>query len=143
MNDFERFPFTPVARLRGDPLLRPLLPITLSRSDLSIRVSGLLDTGADVNVLPYVMGIQLGLVWENQPVVPRMSGNLARFEARGVLLNGTVGRFAPAQLAFAWVQLDDLPLIFGQLNFFAMFDVCFLQSSSLIEVRPKTTDNQT
>ena len=31
-----------------------------------LAVVGLLDTGSTVNILPYPLGLQLGLVWEQQ-----------------------------------------------------------------------------
>ncbi len=40
------------------------VPIILSRSGLSQNLVGLLDTGASVNVLPYEVGLDLGLTWE-------------------------------------------------------------------------------
>jgi hypothetical protein len=41
----------------GETALRPILPVTLSYSSMLIEVGGLLDTGEDVNVLPYRPGI--------------------------------------------------------------------------------------
>ncbi|WP_152540390.1 hypothetical protein [Aphanizomenon flos-aquae] len=42
-----------------------------------MNVSGLLDTGSSVNVLPYEMGLALGAVWENQRLSLPLGGNLA------------------------------------------------------------------
>jgi hypothetical protein len=44
----------------------PRLPLTLSLNHQSLTTEGLLDTGASVNVLPYEIGQELGLVWEEQ-----------------------------------------------------------------------------
>ncbi len=46
--------------------LMPFLPMTLSHNSREIDVSGLLDTGAAVNVLPFSVGQQLGFVWDNE-----------------------------------------------------------------------------
>jgi hypothetical protein len=40
-----------------------MLPLTLV-STRSVPVLGLLDTGAAVNVLPYAVGVNLGLNWD-------------------------------------------------------------------------------
>lgn len=104
----------------------------------STRVWGLLDTGSAVNVLPYTVGLQLGLVWEQQTTVVYLTGNLARLPARAVILSGQVEPFPPVQLAFAWSQSEEAPVILGQVNFFAEFDVCFYGSQSAFEVKPKS-----
>jgi hypothetical protein len=44
----------------------PYLPLTLSLDGQFLNTEGLLDTGASVNVLPYELGLQLGLVWEDE-----------------------------------------------------------------------------
>lgn len=40
--------------------------MTLRYRGRSITANALLDTGAIVNVIPYELGIQLGIVWEEQ-----------------------------------------------------------------------------
>ncbi|MDB9509875.1 retroviral-like aspartic protease [Kamptonema animale CS-326] len=115
----------------------PYLPIKLSYRSQSIEVMGLLDTGASMNVLPYEIGLQLGAVWEEQTFIISLSGNLVNIEARALLLSGTVSRFAPVNLAFAWTRQRNMPLILGRLNFLAEFDVCFYVSELGFEIAPK------
>ena len=116
----------------------PLLPLTLSKGKQEVRVSGLVDTGAATNVLPYSLGEELGFVWAQQRVSLVLSGNLARLPARGIVVTAKVDSFAPVRLAFAWVQTDDIRLLLGQANFFHEFDACFFRSRSEFEIRPKT-----
>jgi len=54
----------------------PHLPLTLSYNGHSLKVEGLLDTGASVNVLPYEIGTQLGFIWENETLSVILAGNL-------------------------------------------------------------------
>lgn len=115
----------------------PYLPLTLTHRNTSLKASGLLDTGSTVNVLPYEVGRQLNAVWEQQRTVVRLAGNLARFEARAILLTATVGSFGPVPLAFAWARTNDVPLILGQVNFFLEFDACFFRGRGFFEIRPK------
>ncbi|WP_223257481.1 hypothetical protein [Phormidesmis priestleyi] len=117
----------------------PYLPLTLTYRDQSINVSGLLDRGSSVNVLPYEMGLRLGAVWERQRLSVPLGGNLARFEARALVLTANVERFSPTELAFAWTQDKNAPLILGQMNFFLAFDVCFYRAESAFEISPKLT----
>jgi xanthosine utilization system XapX-like protein len=112
----------------------PRIPIALSHADLSIPVHALLDTGSTVNLLPYDIGLQLGVVWEEQTVRLPLAGNLAKVEARGLFLHVQIGNFERVRLAFAWAQVSQVPLILGQTNFFREFDVCFQRSRHTIEI---------
>ncbi len=100
---------------------------------------GLLDTGAMINVLPYRLGLELGAVWAQQTASLQLTGNLAQFEARVLAVSATVGAFAPVQLAFAWTQAENVPLLLGQVNFFMEFDVCFYRSQLAFDISPKNS----
>ena len=137
MQNTERFAYTAGSSALGEASLLPLLPVTLEYQQRSVAVSGLLDTGATVNVLPYSIGVQLGAVWEEQTIPVQLSGNLAHTEARALMISATVGRFALVRLVFAWTRAEDVPLILGQVNFFMEFDVCFYRSQQAFELQPK------
>ncbi len=130
-----QFPF--VDHGLGDAARLPMLPLELSFGATSISVSGLVDSGSTINVLPFDLGIQLGAVWEQQTIPVRLTGNLASAEARVLIVTARVGEFAPVKLAFAWTKLDSVPVILGQINFFLEFDVCLFRSRGVFEVRPK------
>jgi len=133
----EQYPFIPMDPSLGGASLLPYLPISLAFGEQTLSVSGLLDTAASVNVLPYEVGLQLGAVWEEQTTAVQLTGNLARQEARVLVVTGTVAKFAPVRLAFAWSRNTEVPVILGQVNFFLEFDVCFFRSRPLFEVKPK------
>lgn len=63
-------------------------------------------------------------------------GNLSPVAARGLVVQAKVAQFRTVDLAFAWVQTDDVPVLLGQMNFFREFDVCFYRSELAFEVRP-------
>lgn len=115
----------------------PYLPINLSHQNRLVTVTGLLDTGSTVNVLPYQVGVQLGLIWEQQTTAVRLTGNLAKLPAKGVIVTGQLESFAPVELAFAWTQAEGMSVILGQVNFFMEFDVCFFGSQAELEIKPK------
>ncbi|PSB51820.1 hypothetical protein C7B67_09480 [filamentous cyanobacterium Phorm 6] len=137
MLNAERYPFIERRNDSGETITAPYLPITLTYQNRSLQVSGLLDTGASVNVLPYEIGLQLGAIWEEQTISVLLTGNLARFLARGLIVSAQVGQFAPVHLVFAWTQANNVPLILGRQNFFSEFDVCFYGSQLAFEVCPK------
>lgn len=140
MVDARRFPYKIIDSNLGVVDRMPYLPLTLSFNGQPLNVEGLLDTGASVNVLPYELGMQLGLIWENEALSVLLTGNLARFEARAVVVVAQVSSFPTVDLAFAWTQAPNVPLILGQANFFFEFDVCFFRALAEFEVRPKQVE---
>lgn len=137
MLNAQRFPFVEKYDNFGVPNSVPYLPLTLTYRSNSLNVLGLLDTGASVSVLPYEIGQELGIIWEQQTLSIPLAGNLAPVEARGVLVSAKVGQFAPVNLVFAWAESNEVPLLLGRLNFFSEFDVCFYGSQLAFEVCPK------
>jgi len=133
----QRFSFTEGYDTFGVPDALPKLPLTLTYRNSSVDVSGLLDTGASVNVLPYSVGIQLGAIWEEQTTSVILAGNLAPVEARGLLVSAQIGSFEPVRLVFAWCLSDDVPLLLGRMNFFLEFDVCFYRADLAFEVHSR------
>ena len=139
MIESQSFPFLEAKDNYGDVDVVPSLPLTLTYGQSSIAVSGLLDTGASVNVLPYSVGRDLGAIWEEQNFSVQLAGNLATVEAKGLVMSAQIGDFQPVTLVFAWSQTDDVPILLGRMNFFLEFDVCFYRSRSLFELRPKSS----
>ncbi|MCG6136911.1 MAG: hypothetical protein MET45_20120 [Nostoc sp. LLA-1] len=137
MPKVEQFPFVNADKTLGEAGFRPQMPITLTNQQCSITTSALLDTGATVNVLPYPIGIDLGYVWERQTATLNLTGNLAEYEARVVVIEAIVTQFEPVQLVFAWTKAVQVPLILGQVNFFMEFDVCFYRSQLYFVVSSK------
>ncbi|AUS99142.1 hypothetical protein CLI64_01310 [Nostoc sp. CENA543] len=138
MRNAERYPFVSSDATSGEASFRPHLPLSLIYQQKTVETLGLLDTGASVNVLPYPVGIELGYEWERQTTALSLTGNLAQYEARVVLVQAIVGRFEAVKLVFAWTQATNLPLILGQVNFFMEFDVCFYRSQLQFDIKPKS-----
>lgn len=140
MRDGQRYPFVAADSDLGEASMRPYLPLILDYQGRTSSITGLLDTGAAVNVLPYRIGAELGAVWEQQSTSLQLSGNLAHFEARLLLVMATVHSFATVRLAFAWTQAEHVPLLLGQVNFFMEFDVCFYRSQLAFEISPRSKE---
>lgn len=137
MSNSIRYPSVAADTELGEASFRPHLPLTLTSKNGAIEAVGLLDTGASVNVLPWQLGVDVGAVWEQQTNALQLTGNLAQYEARVLLLSAAVRGFPPVRLAFAWTRARNVPLLLGQVNFFMEFDVCFYRSQLAFEVRPK------
>jgi hypothetical protein len=135
-----RFPYVAANNLSTS--LMPRLPMLLSLGGRSVEMTGLLDTGAAVSVLPYRVGLALGAVWEDQTVPVSLVGSLGQFEARALLVmtsHPQITGDAGVRLVFAWTQAENAPVIFGQMNFFLEFDVCFYRSQSAFEINLKAS----
>jgi hypothetical protein len=132
------FPYLTVSDTPGKSALRAMLPLVLSYRGQSREAVALVDSGADVNVLPYLLGVELGAVWTEQGTTVALSGNLMNFDARGIVLTATVGEFPPVELAFAWTKAERIPLILGQVNFFQEFDVGFFRSQGAFQIYPNS-----
>ena len=117
---------------RGLPFVR----LTLLHRDRRTQVSALVDSGASVNVLPYDVGVQLGLAWDEQDFPLDVVGVLRGSPAYGVLLSGEVGAFPLVRLAFAWTRKTsaETPVILGQVNFFQEFKVSFDGKAQTFEI---------
>ena len=137
MPDKQRIPYTVNDSDWGEASLMPYLPLTLHSGQNSINVSALVDSGATVSVLPFSIGLQLDLKWDEQTVAVTLSGNLARLEAKGIVLIGNVNPFESVTLVFAWVKSDDMPVLLGQTNFFMEFNVYFYRTQQVFEIEPK------
>ncbi len=116
----------------------PRLTFFLSLGSRKVEVTGLVDSGATVNVLPYEIGIGLGEVWDESKPHIRLAGNLGNFPAIPLAATAKIGDFRPVRLVFAWVKAD-APLILGQTNFFMELDVCFYRSSLEFEIMQKSS----
>lgn len=140
MVNAQKFPYKIIDLSLGMVDRMAYLPLVLGLNGQSVNAEGLLDTGASVNVLPYELGQQLGLIWEDETLSVVLAGNLARYEARAVVVDAQVGAFPMVNLAFAWTQATEVPLILGQANFFFEFEVCFFRARSEFEVRPRRVE---
>jgi hypothetical protein len=105
----EQYPFVEADPAAGAISLMPVLPLMLRHGQNSVPVNGLLDTGAAISVMPYSIGLQLGAVWEQQTTSVQLTGNMARDEARVLIVSGQVGRFPAVRLAFAWANSNAMP----------------------------------
>jgi hypothetical protein len=77
------------------------------------------------------------MLWEEQPPIAQLAGNLSRSESRGVLVTGFVQDYPAIRLVFAWTQDNLAPLILGQVNFFQKFQVCFDGALQVFTLQPR------
>ena len=137
MSEPIRFAYSLSKKSSDGTALLPFMPLTLSAGSRKLEVVSLLDSGSTINVLPFLVGLELGLDWTKMDVPVPLAGNLASLDAFGVVLSGQIGAFKPIDLVFAWAKSDQIPLILGQNNFFHEFNVCFFRAAKTFEIRQK------
>lgn len=137
MEEATGFPFRDPDPTQSPSIQLPILPISLRHGGKALEAPGLLDTGSTVNVLPYPLGLQLGAIWNPRDQALELTGNLARYEARPLVVTAQVAAYPPVRLAFAWTKAEQVPVILGQVNFFLEFEVCIFGSQGRFEVRPR------
>ena len=133
-----RFKYSTTSPNQNESDSLPRVPLLLKQSDRVVETTGLVDSGATINVLPYEIGLQLGSIWDERKAILRLTGNLGNQQAIPFSVISQIGEFEPIKLVFAWTNNPNAPLILGQTNFFLEFDVCFYRSKSEFEINPKS-----
>ena len=125
-------------RFADDEIARPFLPVRLGLGGNEIQELAMIDSGADVCVLPHHAGVNLGALWEDQYEITGLSGLTEDLESRYITVNLTIGALPSILVPFVWTSRDDLPVILGQFGFFSIFDICFYRSQGEIALNPST-----
>ncbi len=113
------FPYQKVARLS----VFPMLPLQLQAKNKTVNEIALLDSGAAMSVMPFELGVRLGLDWDTSLKGSGL-GNLVKPEdSRLVFLDVLIDPFKPFKNVFVWINTDDVRFVVGQANFLAHFDV--------------------
>ncbi len=117
---YVKFPYQVVT----DELSMPYIWTRLRFAKLAVDAWVLADTGAEINLLPYSVGLRLGLNWEDFREGPEISGTVSG-QSRMVDLKVSVGSFQNIQLSFCWLENDSARLLFGHQDFFEHFVAYF------------------
>jgi hypothetical protein len=126
-------PLTPVPPFE---IPMPFLECSLSSESAHIHVSALVDSGATLNIMPYDIGEQLGLVWGEQRLPLHMGGTLGGTRAFAVSLQAQIGSFPPMDMIFAWVERSNIRMLLGHVNFFQLFRVTFDDKAGCFHIAP-------
>ena len=117
-----------------DQMARPFIPVRIGRADSEIQTWALLDSGADINVLPYQLGLDLGLDWDAGGDYEGLEGLGGGVAAKKSVADLYLGSWPGLRQIFAWARDDEIPVILGQWNFFQEANVCFHRSQNTLEL---------
>lgn len=108
----------------------------LQHAEVREILPGLVDSGADVSLLPLAIALELGIEPDEtrSPEVSGISGSLRAFRSLSdVQLETEIG---PVKLAQP-ILVPDLPMaVLGRPDFFVPYRICFEQSIEQIEIEP-------
>ncbi len=118
-----------------DRIARPFVPVRIRYRHNEIQTMALVDSGADINVLPFQLGLNLGAGWHNREHIGGLEGAAGGgLEAKRFVADLYVGAWPSIRQIFAWTRDEDLPVILGQIDFFHRVDVCFHRSRNYLEL---------
>lgn len=134
MTDRLVFPYIINREYALDGRARPFLPVFLSNGRQNVQSLALVDSGADMNVMPYDIGIELGGIWDEQREIVGLSGIAGQVESRAMVVDLAIENWPIIKMGFAWTREADVPVVLGQISFFSHVNICFMRSSQQFEL---------
>jgi len=128
------FEFKKVLSKKFGEVLKPLIPVTLVGAKQVVRTSMLLDSGADLSMIPYSVGEALGLElkMENRSEVQGIGeGSVPYILSRTGIKFGDI----EASVRVGWALIEEIPLILGRLDLFQQFSVEFREFENKIVLK--------
>jgi hypothetical protein len=131
------FEYKKVLSKKFGEVLKPIIPVALIGAKQIVRTSMLLDSGADLSMIPYSVGEALGLELD--------MGN--RSEAQGIgegsvpyILNRTRIKFGGVEtsIRIGWALIEEIPLILGRLDLFQQFSLEFREFENKIILKHRS-----
>jgi hypothetical protein len=120
------FPFKKVLSKNLGEIARPIIPVTIRGPRRSVQVSMLLDSGADISLLPYAIGSAIGL--EVDLDRRREIHGIGEGGVAYILSDVTLGigdYETPARVG--WSLIEEVPPILGRLDIFQQFSIEFIE----------------
>jgi len=119
------FPFVEEKANIVPTILRPLARVKLINESMETTADMYVDSGADITLIPYSVGIALGFSLKPQDEIRRIGGvgggKISVVVRRVKMRIGSMG----LNVRVAWCMSEDVPLILGRLDVFNKFDVLF------------------
>jgi len=135
------FPFIRRSSKKLGDIFKPIVPVGIVGPKHNINVMMLLDSGADISMIPYSVGEVLGLELNMK----------TRSEAQGIgegsvsyVLGSAILRIGhyeiPARIG--WALIEEIPLILGRLDIFRTLSIEFRESENRILIRKLRSYNK-
>ena len=114
------------------PIWRPVIPVKLRNQDNILSCEVLVDSGADITLIPKRVGTYLGFTLTNEEEIKELYGigeGAAPFLIREVFIK--IGNIEK-QIRVGWALIEEIPILLGRLDLFNLFDIKFKQRDEII-----------
>ncbi len=113
-------------------IYRPLTKVILQKGKFSVEVSMLIDSGADISMIPFRFGKAIGFRQEKKDEISEVqgiSGAGVPYIIKNVImiLNGK-----RLNVRIAWALVEEVPILMGRLDIFDKFKIIFDQQKGWI-----------
>ncbi len=125
------FQFKKVYSKKLGEVLKPIIPVVIGGVEQSVGVSMLLDSGADLSLIPYSVGKAIGLEldMENRSEVQGIGeGSIPYILSQLKIKIGDV----ETSVRVGWALIEEVPLILGRLDVFQQFSAEFREFENKI-----------
>lgn len=112
-------------------ILKPIIPVTIVGQKRSVNIFMLLDSGADLSLIPYSVGIAIGLELdiENRSEVQGIGEGSVPYILNQVKLKIENVEFIAR---IGWALIEEVPFILGRLDVFQTFSIEFREFENKI-----------
>jgi predicted aspartyl protease len=132
------FKYRSLPRKGGPPRKTPTIPVTLMGPDDSIDIVAILDSGADISVLPLEVGEQLGLdLTKNRSPCGGIGGEVdtAEDHVRIRLAQGHENYTFDIPVKVVLDSSSSIPVLLGREGFFEKFEITFDENREKISLK--------
>lgn len=144
---YKKLLFSPVSPFLGKTVIRPIIPITISHKNKSVRYDALIDSGADFCILPAELGEYIEIeikkgIKENFGGIQKQKDcdNRPVAYIHEIILE--VGGYKNRMMIGFSYDIAQLGCgILGQKGFFNLFNVSFDYRRGEVELKAKTDIN--
>lgn len=129
------FPFEKRYSRQLGSIWKPMIPVTLIGPKRSVKLFMLLDSGADLSLVPYSVGEALGLeldIQKRSEIQGIGEGSVPYILSQGTLQIGKL----KVPIRIGWALIEEVPLILGRLDVFRHFAVEFREFEDKIVLKP-------
>lgn len=128
------FPFEKVYSKKLGKILKPFIPITIIGQSRGVNIRMLLDSGADISLIPYSVGETIGL----EPDLANRS------EVCGIGEGSIPYILSPVRIKveniessirIGWALVEEVPFILGRLDVFQQFSIEFREFENRIVLK--------
>lgn len=132
------FSFKPHLSQKFGRILKPFIPVTIVGPKKKLNVFVLIDSGADISMIPYSAGEFLGFefVMDLRGEVQGISeGNVPYFLVEALFIIGDIEVVARV----GWALVEEVPFVIGRLDVFQQLTIEFREYENRIILTPFQT----